>query len=423
MKKYYTLLILGLFAVGYADAANDNARTEVQFGTTLSSPIAVFNQIETSSDQKQVTADNVTVGVAADPDKYESPKIYLREGKAKIGSFSLSNSTALASDDALSWKVPTITLMPSGKLEGGNLKANRLDFTTAANNLKVIGPTNNGRLFVNSAMRATTADVIRPLSNNQFIYYDGGVSRKSTIVSTSGRASTNSTAIWQRAPTVEDGVDTVVEYVLSTDGTGSVSGGKGGYKLKLKKRYSMNARANFQGWISDWGNLKADKLTLTTFDDKINGKNLTRTCEDGNARSWFSETYDYLVDTRSADDAHCTPQKVDNLNLSSPSLTGMKMVASYVKNKVLHYYDKSLSTQVPDQCVNILRQRGVSFNVNAKRNDTVSEGMSCSNAGDTIYSVKLGYDTGTTCDYKGAECKWSAQIICTFYVCESVWVY
>lgn len=124
MKKYYLFvgLLLGV-SVGFA-------QEDMQFVTTLSAPIAVFDKVETTDASNYATAKKVTVGVFTRSGQGFNSNVVLKGKKARFNTLELSNNTQVSGSNSPVWKTPNITLRKGGNLSGKQLLTNNLNFTS-----------------------------------------------------------------------------------------------------------------------------------------------------------------------------------------------------------------------------------------------------------------------------------------------------
>ena len=107
MKKYCVLVGLLLAGTGFLFAAE-----EMQFQTTLSAPIAVFDKVEATNAAQYAVAEKATIGVLTRDSKGINANVTLKGHDARLASLELTSRTNLKSNNVPIWKTPKMTLRP-----------------------------------------------------------------------------------------------------------------------------------------------------------------------------------------------------------------------------------------------------------------------------------------------------------------------
>ena len=122
MKKYCVLVGLLLAGTGFLFAAE-----EMQFQTTLSAPIAVFDKVEATNAAQYAVAEKATIGVLTRDSKGINADVTLKGHDARLASLELTSRTNLKSNNVPIWKTPKMTLRPGGTVRGKQLLLKRLN--------------------------------------------------------------------------------------------------------------------------------------------------------------------------------------------------------------------------------------------------------------------------------------------------------
>lgn len=136
-------------------AQDDGKGTNVIFNTTLSAPIAVFNQVDTISDDKPAKAAGAGIGVAGKTDT-STLKV---QNQSNISTLELQNNATLTSsgnDSVPKWETNNMIIKGGGNITGKNLGTPILAMEPISS---------NAIINVNGEMKVTNSSMVLSTTN------------------------------------------------------------------------------------------------------------------------------------------------------------------------------------------------------------------------------------------------------------------
>lgn len=127
MKKYYSLFVFVLLGASFCFSAEN-----LEFNTTLSDAIGVFDKVEVIDATTNATAGGASIGVLTSAEKGFSTNLVVRGKDTHLGNFTLPENTTLGGNAPV-WATNRVVLRGSGSVTGKRILTKKLQTTSNLN--------------------------------------------------------------------------------------------------------------------------------------------------------------------------------------------------------------------------------------------------------------------------------------------------